>query len=110
MAISDAIIIPITVPAGDSESAGYFAGTARLTGLWVPTLESTKISFKGAAEDGDTYYEIVDETLGKLEVNAGTGEYLVNLVQTVEGPAWVKIVLGTTQGADRTFKLILKAN
>jgi hypothetical protein len=109
MAISDAIVLTITIPSGDTVSDAVFVGSARVTGLLVPTIDNSKISFQGSA-DNDLYYELVDETLGKNEINAGTGEYFVSLHSIIEGPAWLKLVLGSSQTADRTFKLVLKAH
>jgi hypothetical protein len=109
MAISDAIVINVTIPSGDTVSDAVFIGSARVTGLLVPTIDNSKISFQGSADNSD-YYELVDDTLGKLEINAGTGEYYVNLNSVIEGPAWLKLVLGSSQTADRTFKLVLKAH
>ena len=109
MPISDAFIETVTIASGDTVSDPIFIGSAVVAGLLVPTIDSSKISFQGSA-DNDLYYELVDETLGKLEINAGTGEYFVNLLHYIDGVAWMKLVLGSSQTADRTFKFVLKAH
>lgn len=109
MGISTPIILTATIPSSGTESESVYIGTAEVAAIDIPTIDSAKIQFKGSA-GGSTFYEVVDETGGKVEISSSTGEKHAELNSYFLGGPYIKIITSATQTSDRVFELVLKAH
>lgn len=90
-------------------SDAVYIGTAEVAAVSVPTIDSAKVQFQGST-DGATFYEIVDETGGKVEVSSTTGQIHFEIGSFFVGGPWIKIQTSATQSAERSFHFVLKAH
>ena len=109
MAISDPVIASVTIPSGDTVSDSVYIGTGQVAAIAVPTIDSAKIQFQGSV-DNSTFYEVVDETAGKVEVSSSTGQLHIEVSSYFIGGPYIKIQTSATQSSDRTFHLVIKAH
>lgn len=111
MGVSSAIVKTVTVDVSDDDthSTAAYIGSAEVAVIFLPTLDNSKINFE-ASVDGSTWFPILDESLNKIEINAGTGEYAIELSYALVGGPWLRLVFGSSQTSDREISLVLKAH
>lgn len=84
----------------------------RLLGLIVPTLTgpACHLQFLVSETEAGTYRSLVDNTATPESIAVGTGNVAIgsDYLSSLAGYRWVKIETQIEQGADRTFKWILK--
>lgn len=108
MGISQAVIEKTTVPSGGTTSGAVFIGTGRVFAVEVPTIDNAKLDWEASVDGSTDWRPVVDESLNSIEVNAGTGDYFVNMEPRGVGGPYVRIVLGSSQSADREFTIIIR--
>ena len=105
--------VDIVVPNGGTTAAAYVAiGNPTELGLIVPTITSGTLVVKVALDASGTGAQgLVDGTgTAKLSYGAGTGNFAIssNEMGACLGYAFINVVCGASQGAERTFKLVRK--
>jgi hypothetical protein len=100
--------ITATISSGQTISAGVNLFGTRLVGLVVPAgLTSTALTFL-VSDDGITYYPLmqnVDGDVLTITVDATAKAYPLN-PWIFAAWSFIKLVGGSIEAADRTFKLI----
>lgn len=99
--VSDAVIA-----SSGTVSGAVDLGDMSLTGLVVPIMTGTALTFQVSA-DGTNYYVLHDYAKAAYTVTVdGTARAFYLLPATFAGWRWVKVVSGSAEGAERTIKLI----
>lgn len=82
----------------------------RLAGIQMPSdFTGTTLSFEAAAGPSDSYQAIEDGAGTAVELTVSGGEYILLDEQDVEnlvGPWGIKLVSGSSEGADREIQLV----
>lgn len=93
-----------------SASGGIQLDDFPINGLIVPTLSSTTVELRGSY-DGTTYYPVYDTTgtqMLKWTANLGDRIFASRDLADLVGYKYLGVVLGSTQGSDKTFRLLIK--
>lgn len=87
-------------------SSAVDLGDMTLTGLIVPIMTGTALTFQ-VSIDGTNYYVLHDYSKAAFTVTVdGTARAFYLLPTTFAGWRYVKVVSGSTEGAERTITLI----
>lgn len=105
--------VDLVVANGGTASAWVHIGNPAEVGLSVPTLTSSTLEVQVAyASDGTGGGKVYNGTgTQELVWGAGTGGFNVSSLAmgAVLGWGYMRVVCGSAQGADRTFKLTRKS-
>jgi len=112
MPIAKAVVLPVTIPNGQSLSDAAEIGEGVLLGIQVPALTNAALTFQGS-HDGVTYQNVFDPAQVEVSIPASTGARFVQAPTTLNGLPFVKMRSGTSgapvaQGADRILQLVVK--
>ena len=100
-------LVDISENATDSLAVDV-AGTTPV-GVYTPsTITSSSITFK-ASHDGSTFVPVENGSGGNLSKTVSGGEYIPLDPADFAGIQHLKIICGSSEAADRTFKLALRA-
>ena len=103
-------VVTSVIASGATDSDLVDMGNRAIVALIVPTIDSAALTFKAAADPGDTPVLVKDKALANLSVSAGTGSYAIHADSLVglAGFRWIQIIAGAAQTAARTFKWLVK--
>lgn len=112
MAGSQPEIITFTISSGSSLSDAHFIGDRVPLALYVPTIDSAKLTFQASISDS-TYYDVYDATNSEAELPATTGDRVFDAPDALRGVNYMKIRSGSsgsaaTQSAERTIEVVCK--
>lgn len=98
-----------TIASGQTVSAAIPTKGLALVGIQLPAaFTGTAISFQGSV-DGTTYQAVKSTTSGSaLSYTVAQGTYAAIDPTPFQGLAYIKLVSGTSEGADRAFFVSLK--
>ena len=95
------------------EADGTTSGPVDLTewllaGFMLPdTFTGTALTFEAAPTEDGTYRSVTNSSGTAISVTVATDAHVLIEPQTFAGVRWLKIVSGSTEGADRTIGLVL---
>lgn len=99
-----------TIASGGTDSGALDLAGFNLCGIFLPaTFTGTALTFKAAATIGGTYQVVKSTTSGSsLSYTVAQNTYVALDPKDFQGIQFLKIVSGSTEGADRTLTLSLK--
>ncbi len=97
-----------TILSGATVSNAVDLGEMAIVGMQNTTLTSTAFTFQASA-DGVTYVAVKNTAGSSYSVTVASDTYTVIPPADLAGIRWLKVVAGTSEGADRTIKLVVRA-
>ena len=81
-----------------------------LVGLIMPSvLTSTAINFSASETASGTFTDIYDTSGNKLSVTVAASRYILIDPSDFTGVRFLKIVMGSSEGADRTITAVMRS-
>lgn len=94
-----------TIASGGATSGAIDLGGRVLCGIFLPsTFTGSVLTFTGAATLGGTY-KTVQSAGSDYSINVAGGKYVAVDPQVFSGIQYLKIVSGSTEGADRALTI-----
>ncbi len=97
-----------TILSGATESNAVDLGELAVVGLQNATLTSTAFTFK-ASFDNITFVAVKKTDGNSYSVTVASNTYTVIPPADLAGIRYLKVVAGSTEGANRTVELMLRA-
>lgn len=102
----------VAIASGDDTSAEIHVGDYTIAGIQMPAaITSTSLTFYGSATHGGTYAPIYDSDGNAIAVPVAASRAIGLSAAEADALApwpWVKVVMGSNEGADRELILVLK--
>lgn len=103
-------IIPVTIASGQTTSSAADLGGYQLVGIQTPAaLTSTAITFTAATGAAGTYTAVYDYAGTQYTLTVSTSRWVYLEPVVFAGMRYIKLVGGSSEGADRTINLIVRA-
>jgi hypothetical protein len=96
----------VTIASGQTTSPEIDLAGTTLVGILFPTITSTTVKFQAASVSGGTYATLVDGAGNDISKTIASGKYLPLDPVNFRGVQFLKLIFGSSEGADRTLTLI----
>lgn len=99
----------VTITSGTTTSPEIDLGGTVLVGLQLPaTMTGTAMTFTAALVSGGTYQAVQDGTGSAISKTISGGKYIGIDPTLFRGARFIKLVSGSSEGADRAITVISK--
>jgi hypothetical protein len=97
----------VTISSGTTTSPEIDLGGTDLVGIMLPaTMTSTTMTFTAATATGGTYQAVQDGAGNTISKTISGGKYIAIDPTTLHGVRYLKLVSGSSEGADRAITVI----
>lgn len=101
--------VTASIASGDTESAVLNLGGFALTGIFLPAaFTGTTLTFEAAPTAGGTFVPVTDQAGDPISYTVAQGTYVAIDPKDFQGIQFIKLVSGSTEGADRTLTCTAK--
>lgn len=98
----------VKIASSATTSNALDVGEWLVAGIVTPAaLTGTSLTFTGALEEDGTYRTLKDSAGTDISVTVSTDDHILIEPQTFAGVAWIKLVSGSTEAAEREITLVL---
>lgn len=100
----------LTIASGQTTSDAIDLGSMGLVGFLMPSaFTGTSITFTGAFSDSDTYTALYNADNNAFSITVAVDRYYMLNPADFIGTRFVKFVSGSSEGAERTLKVITRS-
>jgi hypothetical protein len=106
------VALDVVIANGATDSDEIRIGDYVITGIRIPAaITSATLTFEGAGQNGGTYAPIYDSDGNQVSVAIAVSRSIglsAAELDAVSAWPWIKIIMGSAEGAARTLELVKK--
>lgn len=100
----------VVISSGQTESTEIDLNGTTLVGVMTPaTITSTTLTFKAALTSGGTFNAVTGTSGSAISYTISAGKYFAIDPKDFHGVRYLKLVGGSSEGADRTLTVLSKS-
>ena len=101
------VLTSVTISSGTTTSPEIDLGGTDLVGIMLPaTMTGTTMTFTAATATGGTYQAVQDGTGSAISKTISGGKYIAIDPTLLHGVRYLKLVSGSSEGADRAITIV----